>query len=353
MDNLEIKTKNLEKYYKKENNNYIFKPRLNSIKIKDNEIANKNIDYKIRVRTLDNQFIQFKINTKFVDKMIIEYDETKYLIENIPSEGILINCYINQDKYILIYPSFKEECARINIFNLEFLDITEPNLVNPDKIFIINLLRRIDRKKTLLDKLIKLNLKLDNYEFIEAVDGTNPEIKEEFNKLFNEKKTEIVSSGHYGCLLSHIKAIEKAKKENLNSVMILEDDIFFDENFKFIIETMKVPKFDMLYLGGIIPEIKFFNLGWGKHTEIMGAYAYIINNHMYDIVLEKLYEKRYCVDIAYIEYIQSKYNVLILDDIVKTNLDSSDTSYKNKILIKLLDRTNIKPKEIEKIKEEK
>ena len=102
----------------------------------------------------------------------------------------------------------------------------------------------------------------------------------------------------------------------------------------------------MVYLGGIISEIKFFQLGWGKTIEIMGAYAYLIKSPMYKPILEKLYNKIYCVDIAYIEYIQPKYNVFILDDLVKTNLDSSDTSNKNKILIKLLARTYIKPEKI-------
>ncbi len=343
MDNLEIKTKNLKKNIK--NNNYTFKAIPNSIKITDNN-KQKNIKYKIKISSKNNQFIQFKLNTKFVDKVIVQYDDSKYLLEKMPSEGVLLNFFINQKNFIVIKPFFKEECARLNLFDFNFFKIDELEQITWDKIFIINLSRRTDRKQILLERIGKEELDINSYEFIDGVDGYEPDIKSEFDEYKKSKLTQIVSSGHWGCLMSHIKAIEKAKEENLDSVLILEDDVLFDKNFKLSLDTLLVPNYDMLYLGGIVSEIKFFNLGWGKCKEIMGAYAYILKNHMYGVVLEKLYQKIYCVDIAYIEYIQPNYNVLILDDIIKTNLDSSDTSYKNKVLIKLLDRTNIKPVEI-------
>jgi hypothetical protein len=351
MDNLEIKTKNLKKNIK--NNNYTFKPIPDSINIKDEDVdedvdvdKQKNNNYKIKIRGIVNEFIQFKLNTKFVNKVIVEYDGSTYLLEKIPLEGVLLNFYISYQKCIIIKPFFKEECARLNLFDFEFLKVNELEQITWDKIFIINLSRRTDRKQIFLERIEKEELEINSYEFIDGVDGYEPDIKSEFDEYKKSKLTQIVSSGHWGCLMSHIKAIEKAKQEDLDSVLILEDDVLFDKNFKLSLDTLLIPNYDMLYLGGIIPEIKFFNLGWGKRNEIMGAYAYIIKKHMYEIILEKLYQKIYCVDIAYIEYIQPNYNVLILDDIIKTNLDSSDTSYKNKVLIKLLDRTNIKPIEI-------
>jgi hypothetical protein len=336
MDFLNIKTINLEE--KIDNNkNHLFKPYPDSI---DYKKVNQDNIYKIILSSSKPINIQFKINSKFVSKILFKYLDSEYSIDSIPSEGILINCYLDTNKDFSISPIINEECARVNLFDIKQTKVKKLKNISWEKIFIINLPRRSDRKDLMAKMLDKC--KITNYEFIEAVDGNDPDILKEFNELKQTTKTQIVSSGHYGCLLSHIKTIEKAKKEKLNEIMILEDDIQIDENFSHIINSIMVPKYDMLYLGGIIPEIKFLLSGWARTNEIMGAYGYILKKHMYDTILEKLYKKIYCVDIGYIEYIQSNYPVYILDDVVKTNLDSSDTSNKSKILVKLLDRTLIK-----------
>lgn len=333
MENLSIKTIGLNKIIDI-NKNYIFKVKNN---FKSN---NDTIKYKITLNSFKPVIIQFKMNTKLINKITVEYDKKKYLLENIPREGILINTYLDLDNNFDIYLDNIEECSRINLFDFEILNYNKFKKIGWEKIFIINLKRRADRKKEIINKLNEYCL--NNYEFIEAVDGKENNIQDEYEKIKNN--TKIINTGHYGCLLSHIKAITEAKNQNLKSVLIIEDDIIFCDDFYRKINSTLVPKYDFLYLGGIIDEIKFFTLGWGKSTEIMGAYAYIIKKSMYDTVLNYLKNKIYCVDIAYIEYLQSKYNIFILDDIIKTNLDSSDTSEKNKTLIKMLKRTWIKPK---------
>lgn len=83
----------------------------------------------------------------------------------------------------------------------EFLynDITlDP--IHIDKVYIINLKRRSDRKKLIIKELTKVGIK--NYEFIEAVDGNDADIKEKYRKL-KKNKSKIKSAGHLGCLLSH------------------------------------------------------------------------------------------------------------------------------------------------------
>jgi hypothetical protein len=336
MENLNIKTIGLNKIIDI-NKNFIFKVN-NNFKSNDDTIKNK-----IILNSYKPVIIQFKINTKLINKITVEYEEKKYLLENIPIEGILINTYLDLDNNFEIYLDNIDDCSRINLFDFEILNYNKFKKISWEKIFIINLKRRIDRKIEIINKLNKYCL--NNYEFIDAIDGKEKNILNEYDKLKND--TNIVNSGHYGCLLSHIKAITRAKNENLKSVLIIEDDVIFSDDFYSKINSTLVPKYDLLYLGGIIDEIKFFTLGWGKSTEIMGAYAYIIKKNMYDIVLNYLNKKIYCVDIAYIEYLQNRYNIFILDDLIKTNLDSSDTSEKNKILVKMLKRTWIKPKLID------
>ena len=337
MKYLNIKTIGLKKIIDV-NKNYIFK-------IDNEQLDQNNLNTrKIILNSFKPLNIQFKINVKLVNKIIVEYDGSKYLLDNIPYEGILINTYLDLDKQFEIFTELKEECSRINLFDIEILSYDKFKNITWEKIFIINLKRRSDRKKQIINKLNSFYL--NNYEVIEAVVGLEPNISNQFEKLKSSFSTKIINPGHYGCLLSHIKVINEAKKQNLKSILVLEDDIIFSNDFYSLINSIIVPKYDMIYLGGIIDEVKFFTKGWGKHQEIMGAYAYIIKNTMYDIILEYLNNQIYCVDIAYIEYIQSKYNVFILDDIIKTNLDSSDTSDKNKVLVKMLDRTLIKPKQI-------
>lgn len=342
MDKLNIKTINLIKK-QDNNNNYLFKVFPDSI---DYKKPIQDHIYKIIISSSKPINLQFRVNSKFISKIIFKCVDSEYSIESIPNEGILINCYLDTNKDFCISPIIREECAKLNIFNIEQIKIKQLKNILWEKIFIINLARRTDRKESMINMLNKFNL--TNYEFVEAVDGNDQDILQEFNEL-KKNKTNIVSSGHYGCLMSHIKTIEEAKKRNLKNIMILEDDIILDENFNKIINSTMVPKYDMIYLGGIIPEIKFFPLGWGKRNEIMGTYGYILKDSIYEIILEKLYKKIYCIDIAYIEYIQSNYPVYILDDIVKTNLDSSDTSNKNNILVKLLDRTLIKLTKLTKL----
>jgi hypothetical protein len=336
MDKLNIKTINLIKK-QDNNNNYLFKVFPDSI---DYKKPIQDDIYKIIITSSKPINLQFRVNSKFINKILFKYADLEYSIDSIPNEGILINCYLDTNKDFCISPIIREECAKINIFNIEQIKNKKLKNILWEKIFIINLQRRSDRKEAMGKMLNKFNL--TNYEFVEAVDGLDQDVLKEFNELKVEKKTKIVSSGHYGCLMSHIKTIEEAKKQNLKAIMILEDDIIFDENFNTIINSIMIPQYDMIYLGGIIPEIKFFPLGWAKTNEIMGAYGYVIKDSIYGIILEKLYQKIYCVDIGYIEYIQPNYRVYILDDLVKTNLDSSDTSNKSKILIKLLDRTLLK-----------
>ncbi len=316
----------------------------------NNDDIFKKIDYKIIIfldksyKHFQSKVIQFKLNSKLVDKIIIEYNKNKYEYNNIPFDGILFNFTLDINNNIKILPFFKKECGVINIWDIEYIDFKNYVQIKWNKVLIINLERRPDRKKNITQKIIKNNI--NQYEIINAVDGRDVNIQNEYTYLFKNKNTHIVNSGHYACLLSHINTIKYAKKNNFNSIMILEDDVIFDDNFMELINKIDVPDFDILYIGGITNELKFFPDGWGKCDEIMGAYAYIIKSHMYDIILNLVSDKKYCIDIAFNEYIIKKYKVYILNDLIKTNLDSSDTSDKNNILIKLLNYTWIKPSKL-------
>lgn len=79
-----------------------------------------------------------------------------------------------------------------------------------DKILIINLKHRPDRREQILNELNKLNISKNKIEVIEAI----------YNK----------NNPALGCTESHLKCTEYAIQNNLKNVLILEDDFILPEN---------------------------------------------------------------------------------------------------------------------------
>jgi GR25 family glycosyltransferase involved in LPS biosynthesis len=311
-------------------------------KIKDDYLVfkikkyDKSLENKIIINSNNNSILQFKINCVLIKRIELIYKEQKLEYKSIPYNGLFINCEVNNDikLEINIYPL--DLSTRIHIWDLKVIDnININNKILWDKIYIINLKRREDRKILMIEKLTEE--KIDNYEIIEAYDGKDIKVFENFNLIKNH--TKIINSGHFGCLLSHIKAIKKAKRNNYNNIMILEDDIIFNNNFLEEIKKIKLPNYDILYLGGLISEKKVFFNGWAKVSKVMGAYGYIINKNIYDKLLDKLQNLMYCVDVMYYK-LTDEFNIYILNDLIKTNLDSSDTSKKKNKMINMINIIN-------------
>lgn len=303
--------------------------------------------------------IQFNIHTLFIKS--IEYIEKNKIkkITNIHPDGFLVSIDFSNsiDKVELIfYPdnindntnantnanananANSKDKGKCKIYikkkTINIYQINELNKIHWDNIFIINLKRRTDRKIA-ITKQFKLQ-KITKYEFIDGVDGTDLEILDKFLELKNNHKTQIVSSGHYACLLSHIKVIEEAKSRGYSNIMILEDDVVLCDNFINQLNKINIPLYDMIYLGGITNKKKVFFSHWVKSSNILGAYGYIISSNLFDYVLEELKKLTDYVDLFYMKNIQLNYRVILLDDMIKTNLDTSDTSGKSSTMTRRL-----------------
>jgi GR25 family glycosyltransferase involved in LPS biosynthesis len=292
---------------------------------------------------------EFTFNAILIDKITIKSGDKEYEIHKVPHYGIKVNFCSSDDKLIIkIKP--KDYCSKIRVWdikekaNYEFINITW------DKIYIINLKRRPERKEIMSMQMEEQGIY--NYEFIEAVDSQNEEINNEYEKLKKEKKTIMITAGHYGCLKSHIKAILKARKERLENVMILEDDAILEKDFIKKIKEINIPKYDMLYLGGITRNIKLFFESWGRAKEVMGTYGYILNKNLYHKVIVGMIKNNIYADTYYLKEIQDKHdiNTFILNDIIKTTIETSDTSNKSTIGTKPLEYINDSEKYISIIK---
>ena len=325
--------------YDKENQIYNLKT--------NNDLSQQSQQYKIIFIPKEIEYsklihIQFKIHTSSIKS--IEYIEKNKIkkITNIHPDGFLVSfdfSNINDRVELIFYPFVNVNGGDdgkifIKKKTINIYQIKELNKIHWDNIFIINLKRRLDRKKT-MTKQFKLQ-KITKYEFIDAVDGMKPNILNTFMELKNNRKTQIVSSGHFACLLSHIKAIEEAKSRGYSNIMILEDDVVLCDDFVGQLNKINVPSYDMLYLGGIINKKKIFFSHWAKSSSILGAYGYIISSNLFDYVLGELKKMTDYVDLFYMKNIQLNYCVILLDDIVKTNLDSTDTSGKSLIMTRRL-----------------
>ena len=74
------------------------------------------------------------------------------------------------------------------------------NIDNTHKIKIINLKRRVDRKEAMVKKLKENNIQ--QYDFIEAVDGMRLNPTKELNDLFKGNDFDS-RRGFIGCALTH------------------------------------------------------------------------------------------------------------------------------------------------------
>ena len=103
-----------------------------------------------------------------------------------------------------------------------------------DKVFIISLKERTDRRKEMVKELN--NVKIENYEFFDAIRATiddlnkwNPNYIENIPGWFKRlnKDEQKYRLGALGCLLSHYNVIKECKKRGYQNVLILEDDTKF------------------------------------------------------------------------------------------------------------------------------
>jgi GR25 family glycosyltransferase involved in LPS biosynthesis len=115
------------------------------------------------------------------------------------------------------------------------------NEVFPHKV-CINLDRDLDSWARLQAALTRHDIR--GVRRVSAVDGSRLELPATWRH----------SAGAYGCLLSHLQVVRDARKRNLPSLLILEDDVLFDPSFseKFPVFVRGLPAdWDMVFLGAL------------------------------------------------------------------------------------------------------
>ncbi len=142
-------------------------------------------------------------------------------------------------------------------------------MVNLNQHFYINFDKRKDRNGECITELRKLGIKKPN----------------RFSAIEHE-------NGHYGCGLSHIEVLKKAKEYNWDYCIVFEDDIVIEGKKALLqkIEKYIHYDFDVLYLGCWVRDHKprviekdLIQIGKAQTT-----HAYIVKQHYYDTLIKNL-----------------------------------------------------------------
>lgn len=109
-----------------------------------------------------------------------------------------------------------------------------------ERIYVINLRSRPDRKRDLMREFSAIGFSAQNVRWFEAI---KPDDRGPF-----------MSIGVRGCFLSHLGILKLAEAEAVGSVLILEDDVSFvngfSERLTGVVETLQSGDWDVFYGGG-------------------------------------------------------------------------------------------------------
>lgn len=184
-----------------------------------------------------------------------------------------------------------------------------------DKIFIINLKHRTDRKEKILNELQKQ--KITNYEFfdgivlrIEDVNSWNPNYCDHISprdvKNYNKYKI-----GCLGCLKSHLEIMKLSLSRGYKNVLILEDDCVFEKDFNYMKKSLE--KFDkdynLLYLSGshLGSKTKITQTIY-KITQTLTTGSYIVNETVMKYICDTIIGYNKEIDVFYTDSVQKKFD---------------------------------------------
>ena len=158
-----------------------------------------------------------------------------------------------------------------------------------DKIYCINLDKRLDRWERCKNIFQLNNIEVERFS---AVDGLNLDL--------TGKK---LLPGEIGVIRSNFEIIKKAKENNYKNVLIFEDDVELCEDFnlKFNDYIKQIPTdWSFIYLGGNhVGGYSHVTDNVAKTNYSFAIHAIIINQNIYDHILQILPEEKEQVDVTY------------------------------------------------------
>jgi hypothetical protein len=179
-----------------------------------------------------------------------------------------------------------------------------------DKIYYINLDKRVDRREELKEELKEANINTAmRMPGIEITDKEFKEIDSSYYKNFRGLKTiedkekfekEYIKAS-IGVRRAHLNCIKDAKKKGYKKILILEDDIVIDKNvnakFYRIINEVG-DNWQLLYLGGDY---------WGGNVTFQLS-SYALDASLFDYIIENMENSGMEDDFFFVEQIQKNFS---------------------------------------------
>jgi len=217
--------------------------------------------------------------------------------------------------------------------------------MNKNKTYIINMDKDTHRLSKVTAECDKMNIKFDRFVGCDV----NLLSDIEKNKYITKLCSLFCSNSIIGCGISHIKIYEEIIKHKYNNTLILEDDIYFKDNFHNVLNEalLELPHdYDILYLGSfglsnIKPYydynniFKIFNLLKNRNIKeyktihvpefALGNHGYIISYEGCKKILNIIKKLNYHIDFT-IAYNNDKLNIYSVKEkiVFQKNEDSNN-----------------------------
>lgn len=152
-----------------------------------------------------------------------------------------------------------------------------------ERVYIINLPERVDRRKEIAHELDKagLSLSVNNVEIFPAI---RPDSADKFSSISIR-----------GCFLSHLAILKQAKREGLANILVIEDDLTiskkFTSNQQTIVEQLAKSDWGFVYLGHIEKVSKDTPVKLQRFPAeewLLTAHFYGINGTIFDRLIDFL-----------------------------------------------------------------
>ncbi len=190
---------------------------------------------------------------------------------------------------------------------------------NFDRIYCINLSTRPDRWESFQKEMDKFGIK-DVIRF-DAINGKSLDYT---NMVYNKT----LLPGEVGVLLTHFKLIEECKKDNIERVLIMEDDLVFTDEINKLNEYLELAPtdFDFLYFGANHnhKSIRLLNDKVGILTHSYGLQCVGISSTMFNQILSDLPKIEKQVDAYYADYQPTTKSYCLVPNIALQRTDFSD-----------------------------
>lgn len=240
------------------------------------------VDYSFRSCRLGFNELENPFDVKHSNEYII-LNKNNYIsnncfrhIWNNPEKLLYKKKILNQERIFISYNEINKKMDNTNIIPIKTITLNDYF----DKIYCLNLDRKIEKWYNIKKKCDKLNIFIERFS---AVDGDNIN-----QSILN--KYEKINKYAVGCLLSHYNIIKNAQKNNYKRILILEDDVLFCNNLieKFSKFISKINDWKLLYLGGTQHKWNDINIknGYYLAKNVDGTFAYAVDQSIYNDLLQ-------------------------------------------------------------------